>query len=620
MLQAQIWEALAKFPSRGSKAACTSLLALKEHWDGPGARSMIDEQMFGVYAIDGCWSLALASSKFDEQGAASCHRVSSALRMRAYLEQGDWSAAQQLLRAACETPTPTPFSLRVQWVFLAMGGHAKVESLADNPAVQAALGMSPASAQLWLALYYRAKGERETCERALDDSLHEYGVQMVFHRRMVEVVRESLSKSEPVLAWPSDLLGERRDAFEDFERARVKAPRLAGSRGAVMALLMICGLLARYIVVARHDGLVDALLDWGALTPEIWANRGWWRAFTAPFLVADLFGWLLVSYLWWLSCGQGVQRFGALRWVLALLVAPGLCLTMMGALAPGHAGAAANSLALVAAMTTVLWSGFSSFAPAGRSKSVGWVIGALLLVKLIGAASVPGAGLAAAMSMLSCVALCSLVLGPWRVDDANRRAPVAWVILGGWCLLWPLIRVDPGPQALLDAAPRKCSAMGLDWELPSRFHAPNTGFSRTALFPDLQGWVDGGAWQGRTRVQLGVVKRKESLSSEQASVLAAWPKLAQRFQTARPGIALVPELAVDSPGLRVLELRQEGQGLALLAERDLRLSDGTMGTVAMLWQPRRPSVNYSPTQLQAFFSARASQGQLPPCPGGPASP
>lgn len=628
MLSAEIWTALSHFPTRGVGAVVADLRALKKNWDGPGALLMLDDQIFGAYALDGQWSMALQSLSVSEEDPLACHRVSAALRMRAYLELGQYEPALSLLEQAAQTEMPSAFSMRVQWVFLAMTSHPDIERLRKDKGLLRALGMSPASALLWLAMLHRSKGRFAKANEALDRSLTAYSVQKIFHRRMVEVLRESMEALNSA-ELPSELMLARRSAREAFEVARGKVPKFLPGKGALLALMMIAGGLARLIASLSDGGGVDALLTWGALTPEVWANHAWWRVTTAPWLSVDLFGWLLVAYLWWVSAYNGPSRFGALRWVLALLVAPSGALLVMALSVPRFAGAGQSSLALVAAIVTAMWSGPQGLALRGRSRGWTLVIGALLLIKLGGVAMIPGGGPVAAMTLLVCAALSSLALGPWQLANSVRPSWVARLLVGGWALAWPLIRLDPGPTRLLRAEPLQCQALGVDWELPDRFAVPHTALRRTSLMPELQGWIDAGAWEGRSRVQLGVVERAPGLAADAMSSLAKWPKLAKTVAVTAPSFSLPDALqkALDAghPGLRAVELRQGGQSLGLLVERDLPAQDRAavdpeaavepVRSIVMLWQPRRPSRSYAPSQLHALLSARSSDGVHVPCPG-----
>lgn len=616
MLQAEIWSALAKFPREGSMAAVNELRSMYPEWDGRGATIMLDDQIFGTYAIDGQWEQALANLAKSTPDPMYVHRVTAALRMRALLEDGRFENAASVLSEVCGLETPSPFSMRVQWVFLAMTGAPEVEAMVRDTQIQQTLGMSKASAFLWEAIYQRAKGKRAKATQALDASLKAHTVQRVFHQRMVQVVRESLQDYEAP-QWPEELASVQQGVLNDFERARALAPKLSSGGAPLLTLFMIAGLLARLLAVGWSGGGVDALLGWGALSPEIWANQAWWRVLTAPWLMVDLFGWLIVAYLWWLSAGQGPQRVGLLRWVTALLVVPSVSLGIMAAASPDYAGAGASSMALVAAITTALWSGSQGLATPGRSRSWTVVVGLLLVAKLVGATLDPGGGPSAAMAMLLCAVMVSLLLGPVRNVLPSRPSLLAYGVVGVWLLAWPAIRLDPGPAKLVQAEPLRCTAMGVDWEVPGRFRWPQEALTNTSIFPEFAGWIDAGAWQGRARVRLGVLKREAGLEPSQSSVAATWPKLVEKFTVTPPGIKLPEEIA-KAEGLRVLELRQEGQAVAMLAERDLPgTEEGEAQTVVMLWQPRRPSQAYVQSQLHALLSAKPSEGGLAPCPGVP---
>lgn len=670
MLQAQIWGALAKLPEQGAGAVAQSLRELKETWDGPGARLMLDEQVFGAYAIDGQWGLALQSVGSMESDPLGCHRVSAALRMRAYLEQGREESALRLLHQAQVAAPQSAFSLRVQWVFLAMTGHPEIGRMAQDPVVQRTLGMSKASGLLWKGIYHRAVDEPSSARSSLEASRDTPTEQRVFHQRLVEVTAKTLDDRKPE-SWSQELLDARELAYPHFKAMLDKAPRFIPGKGSMLVMAMVFGAFLRVLAIIRDGAGVDALLEWGALTPAVWANGAWWRVLTAPWLNVDLFAWLLVSYLWWVSGFNGPSRFGRLRWVLALLVVPSVCLAVMGGVAPDTAGAGASSVALVSAITTALWCGPQGLALAGRSWAWTVVIGALLLIKLVGAALVPGGGPAAAMTMLMCALLSSLVLGPWAVAKSNGVSWAARVIVGVWVLAWPLIRLDPGTPALIQEEPLQCRAMQVDWELSPRFRPMGPVLGRTSMLPELGGWIDAGSLQGRGRVELGVVERAAGLGPQALSVVAKWPELGERFTVTRPSVALPEALQarLDGDGttglwlqgLRVVELRHGGRAVALLVERDLfdsagqrnrvEADEGVKGeqgsdsaskqkpsaqtggesalenakgqgveaasqvrTVVMLWQPRRPSHSYAPTQLGTLFSASVSKETLPPCP------
>lgn len=624
-LQAEIWSALARFPDQGAAAGVSALRGLKREWDGPAARAMIDEQIFALFAIDGQWDMAIESQMVGSDSAAKSQRISAALRMRAYLEQGRWELAKELLQDAQSSAILSPYSIRAQWVFLAMGGHPKIDAMAKDPALRARLGMSDAVGSLWRALCHRARGELKEAEFALEESKRGATVQKYFHLTMVQRLAQSIK--EPVKAWPEDLRGELSSAMHHFEQDLARAPRWGGAKAPLLVLGLVLGSLARLLFVLHDGGGADAFLKWGLLSPAIWANGAFFRVLTAPFLCGDLFAWVLISYLWWLSAFHGPARFGSLRWLCALLLSPVLSLALMAQIAPEFAGAGASSVALVAAICTALWSGPNGLSLKGRSKLWTAVVGLLLLLKLAGALIDPSGGPFGAMAMLVCAVLVILALMPWRAPGRAPSASASALLLA-WLFAWPLVLLGPPVSQLLQAEPLQCQSQGVDWRLPPRFRRPSPTFAQTMPIPALKGWVDSGAWQGRAWVQLGVVARPPGLEPAQLSIFAQWPKLRRAFSVTAPSFALPQalrrELEAQEPPLRAAELRQNGQGLALVVERDLPGTGAEPGaqaqSVVLIWQPRRPSENYSPSQLQALLDAARSEGRLAPCPGPSPSP
>lgn len=624
-LQAEIWSALARFPNEGAAASVSALRGLKREWGAAAARAMIDEQIFAVFAIDGQWDLAIESQLASRDGVGESQRLSAALRMRAYLEQGRWELAKNLLFDAQSSAIVSPYSIRAQWVFLAMGGHPSIEAMAKDPALRARLGMSDAVGSFWRALYHRARGEFGQARQALEESKAQATPQKQFHLHMVQRLGEAMQ--EPAKSWPDELRSELSSALPHFEEELARAPRWGTGRAPLLVLGLVLGSLARLLVVLHDGGAADALLKWGLLSPEIWANGGYFRVLSAPFLCADFFAWVLISYLWWLSGFHGPSRFGALRWLGALLLSPVLSLLLMAQIAPAFAGAGASSVALVAAICTALWSGPNGLSLRGRSKLWTAVVGLLLLLKFAAALMDPAGGPFGAMAMLVCAVFAILALMPWRAPGRGSSAS-AGALLVVWILSWPLVLLGPPLPELLEAQSLHCRAQGVDWQLPPRFRRPSPTFAQTMPIPELEGWVDSGAWQGRAWVQLGVVSRPAGLAPEELSIFAQWPKLRRAFSVSAPSFALPPalrhQMELQGPSLRALELRQNGQALALVVERDLPTSsaeeDAQAQSVVLIWQPRRPSKHYFPSQLQALLGAGRSEGSLAPCPGPIAEP
>lgn len=614
--QQQILHGIGLLEREGVDAALGHFRELAQATEDGGELALIHEQIVSMLFYGQRWDEGIAHYERRFHPGYAAMRPGLALGLlRAYGESHRLERAAGLLRALEEGPVGAdPRSAEMlgqaRITFLAYAGAASVlDEVITGDRVRD-LGISPATGALYHGIALARAGDPERAEAALRrvESLAGPRDQRVLDasRTTLGRVMEATVDLEPELTHYVHSVASRLRRFLDT------AP-VARPRGPLVATfgIMIGFAFAYGLWLLRDRGGI-AILELGAMMPQLWASGGWYRLFTAPWLHVDVITLMFDIYAVWLAGHMVEQVYGSARAAFTAIggalvgLLAGLWLNPYSMMAM-----AAGNLMVVSMIVAALWTLLPSRSPAlsdRARRTLGVTLVLLFIANLLASLpsflglDFPPVALLAAGAWGTATSLGLPVSLP-RVVTRGLGAVVVGALLVTGYAGGMLAREDP-EQSLIDARTQTCTLSQVELHVPPGFEwtRPDLGDAGFAV-PGFDGVTDMLALQAGDLVQVAVIEAEGT--EDQPALVVAQPELARQF-----GITRAPDEAPigwpsagEGTTRRAWELRRNGEVVAQLVERPLARGDDRV-TLMMLASPG-VALTHTPRLYAAIFEEAA---------------